>query len=341
MNTNLPPKVFIGIPTFKRLENLQAAIKSVQCQTFENYTCMISDNANETEVSNYISSLGDTRFVYQGHPFNLGMYGNWQFLLNSVPSASLYAFLEDDNLWNEKHIERAVAAFERFPDAALCFSKASDYVPSPTISHKIIRDFHFDPLDSKDYVRLDASSFLGTYLCGCYVLASSVVLKVSNLNPDFRLEHGLPYCNDYVSWGKILLDNSVIYSPESTMTYFVHEGSASAFFAKSGAPSCQLRKARSHLLEDALRREKISAKHIESYLLNFPIVEGVSNLVVGLLAHPGNPQAYKLGINIWRNRRDIRQATGGARACARLGIGFAKYLDRAVVLRARIRYLCR
>ncbi|HHX48661.1 MAG TPA: glycosyltransferase family 2 protein, partial [Brevibacterium sp.] len=105
--------------TFKRPDYLRLALQSLADQTFEDFTCLVCDNANEPEVAELVASFGD-RFEYVGRPENLGLVGN--ALAGFQAATSEFAVkLDDDDEFDERFLELAIGALREHPNAAVSF----------------------------------------------------------------------------------------------------------------------------------------------------------------------------------------------------------------------------
>src|SRR5947199_10799653 len=95
------PLVTVGIPTYNRPAGLRRALDCITGQTYRNLEILVSDNCSPGEetaaiVREYQSR--DPRISYFRQPTNLGMDGNFKFLL--AQAAGPYFFwAADDDEW--------------------------------------------------------------------------------------------------------------------------------------------------------------------------------------------------------------------------------------------------
>lgn len=116
--------VSIMIPTYKRPELLEKAVRSAISQK-TNYSVeiVIVDNDPET-VANYIEGflarINDSRVCYAKNAENIGMFGNWNRCIELSDSEWLIILNDDDEL-KENYIEEMMRAATSISDCkALC-----------------------------------------------------------------------------------------------------------------------------------------------------------------------------------------------------------------------------
>ena len=151
------PKVFVGVPTFNRLDNLAQALDNLKIQTYRNLYIFVSDNASndinawENIVDKY---KGDIRFKFYRQKKNIGFIENSRFLL-SMADGKYFMWAADDDIIDKTFIEKAVIKLEENPKAVISFAgwEVEDLITSPPIR----RDFSnfVNELPSADrYIRL-------------------------------------------------------------------------------------------------------------------------------------------------------------------------------------------
>lgn len=117
---SLPPAVTVILPTYDRLEYLQAAVTSVLTQTFSDWELLIADDGSGPETQAYLKSLEPVpgvrilRLAHQGNP---GAVRNQA--LRSARGRYI-AFLDSDDLWLPAKLASQVDAHAR--DAACRWS---------------------------------------------------------------------------------------------------------------------------------------------------------------------------------------------------------------------------
>jgi glycosyltransferase involved in cell wall biosynthesis len=68
------PTITVVMPVFNRDAELRRALKSLQEQTFDDFECIVVDDASTISIEPIIESLGDERFIYTRNQENGGPY---------------------------------------------------------------------------------------------------------------------------------------------------------------------------------------------------------------------------------------------------------------------------
>ncbi len=115
------PLVTIAIPTYQRLAYLQEAVASAQAQTYAPIEILISDDGPGTEIGAWVQTVlpQDPRIRYLKTPRNLGLTGNWNFILDAARGDWLIYIGDDDRLLPEC-VSKLAELIQ--PDAAVVFS---------------------------------------------------------------------------------------------------------------------------------------------------------------------------------------------------------------------------
>jgi glycosyltransferase involved in cell wall biosynthesis len=91
----------IGIPNYNYGLYIEQTIKSVIQQEGEDIEILISDNCSTDNSWEIIQSFSDIRIKKWRQTENLGMHGNWNFLLNNARGKYFLLFSSDDFLAND------------------------------------------------------------------------------------------------------------------------------------------------------------------------------------------------------------------------------------------------
>jgi len=102
----------VRIPTYKRPDLLDRALKSLIAQTHKNWLALVLDDSPAQEAKAVVEALNDSRIIYQPHKTNLGRSKNIDYAFHSKAYVGgTYAFvLEDDNYLFPKFIEENINA---------------------------------------------------------------------------------------------------------------------------------------------------------------------------------------------------------------------------------------
>ena len=123
MAVNTEPVVTVGIPTFDRPALLRKAIASVIAQSFGEWVAVVSDNGNRPTNREIVESFGDPRITYVAQESNLGIVGNFNYLLASARTP-FCAILHDDDEYHPEYLARMVGGMRRFDAAGWAFCDA-------------------------------------------------------------------------------------------------------------------------------------------------------------------------------------------------------------------------
>jgi glycosyltransferase involved in cell wall biosynthesis len=68
------PRITVVIPVYNRDTELQGALDSVREQTFQDFECIVVDDASTIPIEPIVKELNDPRFIYIRNPVNGGPY---------------------------------------------------------------------------------------------------------------------------------------------------------------------------------------------------------------------------------------------------------------------------
>ena len=112
------PLVSVVIPTHKRPQLLQRALRSVIRQSYENLEIIVVDDGVSDEAEQVVAEFGDYRIRYLRHDRNRGGAAARNTGIRAA-TGKYIAFLDDDDEWEPEKIRAQLAALSRF-DAVLC-----------------------------------------------------------------------------------------------------------------------------------------------------------------------------------------------------------------------------
>jgi glycosyltransferase involved in cell wall biosynthesis len=110
------PEVAICMGTYNpQFELFERQVASIRAQTYENWTCIVSDDASDPATSRRVEALlsGDTRFRLLRHQKRVGFYRNFERALLEVPANTPFVALADhDDYWQPKKLATLLEAFD-------------------------------------------------------------------------------------------------------------------------------------------------------------------------------------------------------------------------------------
>jgi glycosyltransferase involved in cell wall biosynthesis len=117
------PLVSIGIPTYRRPQELEECLRQILNQTYSNIEVIVSDNASEgSEVVDLLESvrLTDSRVCFFRQEQNIGPVENFQFVLDHA-QGKYFMWCADDDWHAPEFVARMVALHEVNPNLSLAF----------------------------------------------------------------------------------------------------------------------------------------------------------------------------------------------------------------------------
>lgn len=110
------PLVSVIIPTRNRAALLPRALGSVFAQTYDKLECIVVDDNSEDETQKILAGYADPRLVVLKHETNLFASAARNTGIAHA-SGEFIAFLDDDDAWLPKKLERQVPLLLRSPEA--------------------------------------------------------------------------------------------------------------------------------------------------------------------------------------------------------------------------------
>jgi len=109
----IKPKVSIGMPVRNGAKTIEKAINSILAQTFKDFELIISDNASDDETANICQRFAnkDARIYYIRQIKNIGLYGNFNFLLGRA-TGKYFMFSASDDWRSPEFLEVNVSALD-------------------------------------------------------------------------------------------------------------------------------------------------------------------------------------------------------------------------------------
>ena len=118
--TSTKPLITTIIPTYRRPQLLQRAIRSVLAQTYPHFQVCVYDNASGDETAAVVRTLAgaDHRVKYYCHTENIGAFKNFVFALERLDTR-FFSILSDDDILLPSMYKLALANLEKFPEAMI------------------------------------------------------------------------------------------------------------------------------------------------------------------------------------------------------------------------------
>lgn len=173
------PPVSVIIPTYNRCEKLKRALKSVEKQSYSNMSVIIVDDNSDPPVEDWLDKQRySVEIIIIRHDANLGAVNS---RISGIERANgeLIAFLDDDDTWKSKKIEKQAAKLN--DKSAGMVYVGREFIANGTRQNTII------PSKSGDiHKELLCENFIGSY--SCVMISTEVIQEVGLPDREFPTE---------------------------------------------------------------------------------------------------------------------------------------------------------
>lgn len=210
----MKPRVSVIIPSFESGPLLERAVRSVLAQTVEDFEVIVVDDGSKRPQPEIVHLDARVRFVAQPNR-GVSVARNVGVL---AARADLVAFLDHDDEWESRKLERQFALVESFPDAALwCTS------------------FWWVRGDDEERSGSDTPTYHGL-LSNQMILLSSVLVRAKDY---LELGGQNPVLAQHQDWDMFLrlsMDRpSPAIASEPLVRYYLHDNNASRDYRRSAS----------------------------------------------------------------------------------------------------------
>jgi glycosyltransferase involved in cell wall biosynthesis len=125
-----PLLITIGMPTYNSADFVEQALAALMRQTYRNFLVQVSDDASTDRTWDLLQRwvAGDPRFILHRQPKNLGLIGNFRYVLDQATSEFFMWHAHDD--WIAPNfLEALVAVMATEPDCALACARIVKVLP--------------------------------------------------------------------------------------------------------------------------------------------------------------------------------------------------------------------
>ena len=157
-------QVTIIIPTFRRLKYLQQAIDSICQQTYRDFICLVVNDypPDSSAIQKTIAQFNDDRLLLINHDHSSG--GNAARNTGiKQGQGEIIAFLDDDDWWLPKKLQRHIDKHQQNPQAGLVFSGLikrwqDDILPPKTVRATLPKDGVIEAMSKGNFCPRTTSS---------------------------------------------------------------------------------------------------------------------------------------------------------------------------------------
>lgn len=202
------PLVSVIIPTYNRLNLLKQTMASVQSQSFKDYELIVVDDGSTDGTSEWLQTQRDIKFVNQE---NSGIASS-RNKGASLSSGKWLAFLDHDDLWDEKKLEVQVTYAEANSELGMLVTRHVRLGSRPKLRH--------------DASWIKGDLFLKEY-SESFIHTSSVMIR----RDVFEAVGGFPtqyrFADEFDVWLKITKSYPVAYYNEPMVFIRLYESNTS------------------------------------------------------------------------------------------------------------------
>ena len=207
LNLFNPPIVSIIIPLFNMEKYLRDTLESILSQTFKLFEVIIIDDCS-TDASPHIAKEYvdiDHRFKY----FKLTTNSNRPSIPRNIGISKAVgryiAFLDHDDIWFSKKLERQIQVLENRPDLAMVHSHLWDFTEKSKIRGFVLLSNPYRRIASYDLLRKH-----NVFQCSSVLAKADIVKKLNGF--DERIE--LRAIEDYHLWLRLSEKYKIAYISE-------------------------------------------------------------------------------------------------------------------------------
>jgi glycosyltransferase involved in cell wall biosynthesis len=103
------------VPTYNRADSLARTIKAILGQTFQDFEIVVGDDASSDHTSETVRKFTDPRIRYIRNQTNLGIYGNWNALIEKARGRFICIY-HDHDTYLPTIVERSFALIDHYSD---------------------------------------------------------------------------------------------------------------------------------------------------------------------------------------------------------------------------------
>jgi glycosyltransferase involved in cell wall biosynthesis len=220
------PAVSILIPVYQGSRYLEASLRSVFAQSFEDFDVTVVDDASSDgspEIARRVADEcgGGRHFRLIRNDTRQGLVGNWNRCLELSTGTYVLIFHQDDIL-DPGMLQRAVAAFEQHPDVGFVYS-----------GYRCIdsQDRDLPPWSESSFVgRTARLSLLEALMRENFICCPSVVVPRAVYDEVGRFDTRFVFSADMEMWLRIAARRDVFCCPEIGVRYRLHDTQVTELF---------------------------------------------------------------------------------------------------------------
>lgn len=291
------PSVSIGLAVYNGADDIEEALAGILQQTYTNFTLIVSDNASTDGTWPILERYAakEPRIRLHRQPANIGLKGNFRFVLDQAESPYFMWHADDDRL-APNYLEKLLEVFEAEPHCAL----ACPYGVRVSAEGATLHEEAFPKLEPGSRVRRIRTLLArpeGVWIYGLF--------QTQALREAFQIAESFPHvwAVDAVALLPFILNDRIRGTDESTFYYRVNPASLEALRPQGGL-------AMSRFLFDYARYHVLFTRHSElslaetirvmPWLLNHVVVSLFERPYRRFFKHPTKRFLRRIGL--WPGR---------------------------------------
>jgi glycosyltransferase involved in cell wall biosynthesis len=200
------PEISVIIPAYNASRTVGTAVDSVLAQTFVDFELLVIDDGSRDDTAEVVRARDDPRLnCVRTESGGVAVARNRGL---ELAAGSYVAFLDADDAWQPRKLERQHLAMAEIPGVGLCFASAQ-------LVDDDLRPIGMDSaVDRSDYG--EALLLEGNIVAGS---ASSVMARTSVINQAGRFDPRLSQCADWDLWLRMSVITSFLPLHETLVLY--------------------------------------------------------------------------------------------------------------------------
>jgi glycosyltransferase involved in cell wall biosynthesis len=209
------PLVTVIIPTYNRAHLLSRAIRSVLCQTFQEWELIIVDDGSVDNTEEIVKSFSDPRIRYIRHQANRGSSAARNTGIQ-MARGKYIAFLDSDDEWLPEKLEKQLNIFENSDDEVGVVYTGAVFIDDENGKQRIKKP------RAKGWIFIEELAFnpVGS--------TSRVMVKRECFDKCGGFDEEMPCHEDWDMWIRLAEQYKFDYVEDPLVRYFEHRGSVSA-----------------------------------------------------------------------------------------------------------------
>lgn len=134
------PTISVCVPTRNRANLLRETLSAMERQTRPYMEMIIGDDASEDDTKEVVASFRDSRIRYLRHPRNVGIYSNWNSLIESC-SGDYVCIYHDHDRYLDTILEASAGLLDKHPLMSFVHTALTTVDSKGEVRSIDIRDF--------------------------------------------------------------------------------------------------------------------------------------------------------------------------------------------------------